>query len=347
VKSSRTFHFPADRLRAFVFNGQQFLRGSTSKKLWNVLRVKGQRLLKSRACAGKPYRYFIDLINVCNLQCPLCPTGLGILGRPRGRMTGELYRRIIDEIQPYAYQVELYNWGEPLLHPEIIDFIRYARQRRITVGLSSNLHRLDARMSRELIDSGLNRLLVSIDGVNQETYQKYRRGGNLEQVLGNLRRFIELRNSMGRKEPFITWRLLISRFNEGEIEAVRQKARRLGVDYFVASPLYVNTLDADSAREWIPSDPGRTVYQETLKNEWPCNDLWENLVINWDGGISPCCWVHQAAHDLGNVSGRRVDEVWNSLFFRSARGAVAGRRTGMEPKTICHACQGHPRYLID
>jgi MoaA/NifB/PqqE/SkfB family radical SAM enzyme len=337
-----------NRFRSIAFSAQQFLRVSTSKKLWNVMLVKSQRMLKSPVCGGRPYQYFIDIINICNLRCPQCPNGQGILGRPPGLMTRDQYRQIIDEIAPYAYRVELYNWGEPLLHPEVVDFIRYARQRRIIVGISSNLHRLDARLSRELIESGLNRLLVSIDGVTQETYQKYRRGGNLELVLGNLHRFIELRKTFNRKEPFITWRFLVSRFNQGEIEAARKMARALGVNRFVTSPLYLNTLESDSAREWIPSDPGHTVYGNALVNRWHCHDLWETLVVNWDGGVSPCCWIHRATHDLGNVLVQPFPSVWNSSFFQSARRAVAGRKKkGMEPKTICHACLGHPRYLID
>lgn len=348
MKPSRPHRFPPDRLRALAFTIRQYRRSSTLKKCWNVLLVKAQRLLKSPSCSGRPYRYFIDLINVCNLRCPLCPTGRGILGRPAGRMSREQYRRTIDQIAPFAYQVELYNWGEPLLHPEVIDFIRYARQKGISVGLSSNLHRLTDRIARDLIESGLNRLLVSIDGIRQETYERYRRGGNLQLVLDNLQRFLGIRDSLKRREPFVTWRLLVSRFNEDEIEAARETARRLGVDRFVTSPLYISTLDGEGAAEWIPTAPSHTVYRKTPENRWHCHDLWENLVVNWDGGVSPCCWIHQAAHDLGNVAEQPLPVVWNSPSFQSARRAVARRKDkGLGPKTICHTCLGRPRYLID
>ena len=176
----RTRGLPGKVLR---FNLLQFLRCSTPRKFANFVLSKVQKWLRRDCLISMPYRYYIDPTNLCNLRCPLCPTGRMELQRPRGRMNLEDFKRIVDQIAPYAYYVELYNWGEPFLHPQIFDMIRYASERKISVQLSSNLNYFNEEMAEQAVASGLTRLLVSVDGATQETYEKYRCGGRLEVVL--------------------------------------------------------------------------------------------------------------------------------------------------------------------
>lgn len=338
-----------DRLRTLRFHLQEFVRCSTPRKFANLVLIKAQRRLRRARVAGMPAQYFIDPINVCNLRCPLCPTGLGVLARPRGRMGVADFSRVVDEIAPYAYRVELYNWGEPLLHPDISAMIEYASQRRITVGLSSNLNHLDAGMARRLVESGLTQLVVSIDGATQESYAAYRRRGDLNAVLNNLRLLLETRHSLRRNTPFIIWRMLVGKHNEGEIESVRAMARTMGADTFSTGMLFVDTRDPEQVEQWLPSDPALSPYDsraEKPENRWDCHDLWESMIINWDGGVAPCCWLHDAQYDFGNVARSTVREIWNGPSYVSARRAIARRpKQAADVPTICHRCCGHPQYM--
>jgi len=257
--------------------------------------------------------------------------------------------RIVDEIAPYAYRVELYNWGEPLLHPQICEIVEYISQHRISVGLSSNLNHLDAHLARRLVESGLAQLLVSIDGATQESYGAYRRGGQLEQVLRNLQLLLDTRRALGCHRPFILWRMLVGKHNEHEVGTVRQMAHEMGVDAFATGVLFVDTNDRAQVEQWLPSDPSYSCYDyaaEPLQNTWNCHDLWESMVINWDGGVAPCCWLHDSQYDFGNTSNQTVHQIWNSPCYISARRAIGRRdRRPDEPLTVCHRCRGHPDYM--
>ncbi len=340
----------ADSLRVYFFHRIEFVRCSTPRKLGNWLALKVQLGMRSDRLIGMPAMYFIDPVNVCNLRCPLCPTGLGIQARPAGRMALTDFKRVIDEVTPYAYRVDLYNWGEPLLHPEIFEMVEYASRRRISVSLSSNLNRLDAHMARRLVESGLAQLVVSIDGATQESYSAYRRGGQLDRVLSNLRLLLSTRRSLHSRRPFIIWRMLIGKHNEGEIASVRSMAHQMGVDAFATGALFVDTQNQEQIEKWLPSDPRHTPYdvrQGHLENNWSCHDLWESMVINWDGGVAPCCWLHDPQFDFGNVTQHTVRELWNQPHYVSARRVIGRGRKGAgdDVTTICHRCRGHPHYM--
>jgi MoaA/NifB/PqqE/SkfB family radical SAM enzyme len=340
-----------DRGRIRAFHACEFARCTTPLKLANWIAIQvGRRLRLSRA-AGMPTKYFIDPINVCNLHCPLCPTGRGVLARPRGRMAVNDFCGIIDQIAPYAYRVELYNWGEPLLHPEIAEMIEYASRRRISVGLSSNLNRLDRATAEGLIEAGLSQLIVSVDGATQSSYAAYRRGGSLDSVLSNLKMLVDARQTLRRTTPFVVARTLIGKHNQDEIQAVRRLAYGVGVDSFSTGMLYVDTRDAQQVQDWVPDDPAFRPYRAGTvpENEWACHDLWESMVINWDGGAAPCCWLHDLQYDFGNVGQETLRQIWNGPHYVSARRAI-GRRGRHRQQvddvpTICHRCRGHPHYM--
>jgi MoaA/NifB/PqqE/SkfB family radical SAM enzyme len=337
-----------DRLRVRAYHLKEFIRCSTPLRLANLVVAKAQRLLRRDRVIGMPPKYFVDPINICDLRCPLCPTGRGVLARPAGRMPLEDLRQVVDEIAPYAYRIELYNWGEPLLHPDIFDMIEYVSQRRISVGLSSNLNHLDQDMALRLVSSGLSQLVVSVDGANQASYSAYRQRGDLQAVLSNLKMLLETRRSLESQTPFIIWRMLVGKHNEHEVQTVRSMAHATGVDAFMTGTLLVDTRDPEQADQWLPTDPAYSGYDydHELQNTWDCNDLWELMVINWDGGVSPCCWLHDAQYDFGNAVQQTVRAVWTGPSYVSARRLIGQRREERNDTwTICHRCRGHPDYM--
>jgi MoaA/NifB/PqqE/SkfB family radical SAM enzyme len=317
----------------------------------NLLAVKAQKWLKLDKVKGMPYRYNIDPMNICNLKCPVCPTGLGTLGRDRGKMHFEDYKRIVDQIAEYAYVLELYNWGEPLLHSRIFDMINYAHQRRISVRLSSNLNHFNQKMAEQMVASGLDRIIVSVDGSTQETYEKYRRGGNLSRVLNNVRILVEEKKRQRSPYPFILLRMLVNKYNEHQVEEMRQIAHQLDVDAFSTGGFFIDTTDPSQVKEWLPTDESQSFYDydaDRMENVWHCSDLWESMAVNWDGGVAPCCWLHQKENDFENALEKPVAEIWNGDAYTSSRRVFAfgGPKDGPR-KTICTVCKGRPMYLKD
>jgi MoaA/NifB/PqqE/SkfB family radical SAM enzyme len=330
---------------------ERFLGHSTPRKFVNLIAAKTQKWLKLDRIWGMPYRYTIDPINICNLRCPLCPTGLGKLGREQGKMTLNRYKALIDQIVPYAYSVELYNWGEPFLHPGIFDMIEYASSRKISVSLSSNLNYFTREMARKTVRAGLDMIIISVDGATQETYGKYRRRGNLDKVMEHIKLLVEEKYKAHSRSPFITFRMLVNRYNEGEIHEAREIANKLGVDAFTTGTIFIDTTNPDQIKEWLPVRADLSYYDysaEKIENVWNCADLWESVTINWDGGLAPCCWLHENKHDYDNVLNRPLKEIWNGDAYVSSRRVFAlGRPKGGSLKTICTVCKGHPLYLKD
>ncbi len=330
---------------------RQFFSHVTIRKFFNILASKAQKRLRISKVIGMPYRYYIDPLNICNLRCQLCPTGLGILGRDKGRMTIENFQKIIDQIVPYALSIELYNWGEPYLHPQIFDMIHYASSRKIAVGISSNMNHFNREMARKTVQSGLDTISISVDGYTQESYSKYRRGGNLAKVIENIKLLVDEKNKAKSPTPYITLRMLINRYNETEIDSLRSLAMELKVNSFSTSPIFIDTTDEEQRKEWLPDQDQYSYYDKSkakIENVWHCSDLWESVTINWDGGLAPCCWLHQKNHDYENAFARPLKEIWNGEAYVSSRLVFApgGPKKG-PTQTICTKCKGRPLYLKD
>jgi len=336
--------------KALSYHTSYLARYSTPLKLVNFVAVQVQKWLRTARVRGMPYRYFIDPINICNLHCPVCPTGLGLLGRSPGKIDVQRFKQLVNQIQRYAYIVELYNWGEPFLHPQILELIEYAHRRRVSVRLSSNMNRFTPELARGVVASGLDRLIVSVDGSTQQVYERYRRGGNLERVLANIRALVDEKRRQQSASPFILLRMLVTRQNEDQIGAIRQLADDLGVDGFSTGSFFVDTTDAEQIEEWVPEDGEQSFYDLSADpvNVWHCADLWESMVISWDGGVAPCCWLHQEKNDFDNAFEKPLSEIWNGEAYVSSRLIFArgGTKAGAK-KTICSTCRGRPRYLHD
>lgn len=321
----------------------RFLKHTTPKRLANLaLSQVEYRLGVSRPRAISPLVY-IDPVNYCNLRCPLCPTGQHALGRDWGKMPFQLFQDLVDEIADRIYFLNLYNWGEPLLHPQIFDMVEYATRKGLSVRISSNLNKMTSEHARRMVESGLEDLLIDVDGATQETYATYRVGGQLTRVLESIREIVEVKDRLKSPYPLITARTLVNRFNQAELHKIQAVVWSLGVDRFQAVPIYVNRENPKDVQKWVP------VPEQQLSVNHPdrprkCEYLWHNLTVSWDGGVFPCCWFHQKEYDFGNVreAGGVMAVLSNEQFVQSRR-FVAGK-TAAPPDTICAQCKGYPEY---
>jgi MoaA/NifB/PqqE/SkfB family radical SAM enzyme len=244
----------------------------------------------------------------------MCPTGLHIDTRPKGYIEWDLYTSIIDEIGPWAEAVVLHSWGEPLLHKRIIDMIEYAKARDVLVETSTNAMLLTEEIARKILDSGLDRIYLSMDGLTKDTYEKVRVGGNFERVLGNIERFLELKHELGSP---IEADIQIVRLSEtdAEVEEFVRRWRASRADLINIKELDtwggqiddVNALAVEESDESVNAD------------RKPCPNLWYHAHIHWDGVLVSCSRDYDAITPLGNVKNGGVLKTWHGARMRMMR----------------------------
>ncbi len=298
------------------------------KKLLNVLRVEAQLRMGRRKVWGMPFEWEIDTTNICQLKCPLCHTGLGTVHRDKGIMHFDVYTQTIDQIKDYCVWLSLYSWGEPFLNRRIHEFIEYAHRNRIATIMSTNLNKpLTPEMAENIITSGLDVMIVSLDGVTQEVYEQYRVGGRLDRVLDNLRLIIRKKRELGYSTPHLEWQFIVMRQNEHQIEDAKRLAAELGVNSLILKNVDFphGMSDPKEAERWVPrdhpdylrEDPFLKPYQEDGRRCWR---LWRSAVVNWDGGLAPCCYLTDKSEDFGDVTANPIKQIWNNENYTTARG---------------------------
>ncbi len=325
------------------------------RKTINVLLVEAERLQRRSLLRGKPYYYFVDPCNVCNLGCPLCPTGTNELGRKtRGVLKLADYQVILDKISPYAVEVSLHNWGEPLLNKEIFDMIAVTDRLGIATNMSSNLSLEREGLGERLVASGLEYLIVSLDGVTQDVYERYRVRGNIDLVFHNIRDIVAAKQRLGSKTPVIEWQFLVFNHNEHQMEAARELASHLGVDRlrFRSPGLPYNQIDNEElGAKWMPTNPaywelhpGLLRKQGYLWDE-PCYYLYRSMTVNPGGGIAACCIVYKERQDFGNLLNDDLDTIWNNPSYQASR-ALFARQPIAQARTICDGCYLFNRHVV-
>lgn len=297
----------------------------TRRRLFNILRLwlsfYLSKWLSKPIVWAYPTHIAVEPTTACNLRCPECPSGLRSFSRPTGHLSFDLYRRLVDEISPLATTLTLYFQGEPYLHPQFTDLVRYAADKALFTITSTNGHFLNEQNAKKTILSGLDRLIVSVDGATQHTYAAYRRGGNLQRVLEGIQVLLDCRKAMSSSTPEVVLQFLVLRPNEHEIPQIRQLARQLGVDRLVLKTAQV--YDYEHGSSLIPTlarysryrqlSDGRYVIKNPLKNQ--CWRMWNGCVMTWDGRIVPCCFDKDAQHELGILS---PDITFGSIWFSEA-----------------------------
>lgn len=333
-----------------------------NRKLENF--IASLRELKERAicCNSYPVWLAIDTTNMCTLKCPFCPTGFGNIRRPKGMMGLEDFKKIIDMLGPYLLHIDMQNWGEPLLHKDIYSMISYAKKFDIHITLSTNFQNFSEKSSEELLNSKLDRLILSIDGASQETYEKYRRGGDFFKAVENIKILINKRRELKSRLPTVIWQFLVFRHNEHEIEIARRVGKELGVDDVGINPAFI-AVDSEEYRDWIPWNSKYSRYSllgeakaysgsdSFLKDsaEKICNWLWQGITINWDGTVSPCCGVYLEEEDFGNIFEHlEFLQLWNNCHYRAAREFMKDRvRRGEYGNNTCLKCNKIGQINVD
>ena len=211
-----------------------FFKCLSFRKLINIYLLRQSYYLslftKLNKHRGFPASMSVEPTDKCNLRCPECPSGLGLLTRNSGYLNWETYTSIIDQFKKYGLSLNLYFQGEPFLHANLLQMIAYATKSNIYTTISTNGQLFQTFPPEDLIHSGLHRLIVSADGLSQETYEKYRVGGKLDRVVEGIRSLSRAKTELRARNPFIVWQFIVWRHNEHELINVKKWVRGNGAE---------------------------------------------------------------------------------------------------------------------
>src|SRR6187551_1826381 len=211
-----------------------FLKKLTVRRAFNALKVLSSyhysRWTKKPVQWGLPISISFEPTTSCNLRCPECPSGLRAFSRPTGMLKKDFFRDTIDQLSKELTYLVFYFQGEPYLNPDFLTMVKYASSKKIYTATSTNAHYLTDENAKKTVESGLDRLIISIDGTTQDVYQQYRVGGKLSKVLEGAANIVKWKKELKSKTPFIIFQFLVVRHNEHQIEDVKRIAREIGVD---------------------------------------------------------------------------------------------------------------------
>ncbi|MBY0435330.1 MAG: SPASM domain-containing protein [Cyclobacteriaceae bacterium] len=322
-----------------------FLAKTTARRALNAGRVwssyEYSRVMGTPAHHGMPVSISIEPTTSCNLRCPECPSGLRSFTRPTGMLQQSLFNNVIDELHPTLSYLIFYFQGEPYLHPQFLDLVQYASRKKIYTATSTNAHYLTDRNAEATIESGLDRLIISIDGTSQDAYQSYRIGGSLEKVIEGTRNILNWKTKLRSKTPHVIFQFLVVRPNEHEIPEVYRLAHELGVNEVRLKTAQI--YDYQNGSPLIPTQDQYSRYRlekdgtYSIKNSFDnhCWKMWHSCVVTWDGKVVPCCFDKDAHHVLGDVSRQSFKEVWRGEAYQDFRASLLRSRSEIE---MCKNC---------
>jgi radical SAM protein with 4Fe4S-binding SPASM domain len=331
----------------FNFNdSKNLLKKLTVKRIWNAVKVVSSfqlsQWLQKPIQWGYPISVSFEPTTSCNLRCPECPSGLRAFSRPTGMLQKDFFTETIDDIHQHLLYLIFYFQGEPYLNPAFLEMVKYASQKKIYTATSTNAHYLTDEAAKKTVESGLDRLIISIDGTTQDVYTQYRVGGNLEKVIAGTKNIVKWKQQLNSKTPFIFFQFLVVKPNEHQIESIKQLAKEIGVDEvrFKTAQVYdfendpnqlIPTIDKYSRYKKMPDGS----HQPKNKMANKCWKLWHANVITWDGLVVPCCFDKDAMHQLGNLKNEPFSKIWQNSNYKQFRSELLKGRKHID---ICANC---------
>ncbi len=291
----------------------------------------------------KPFFIAVEPSNFCNLKCPECPVGNGASASYKTKMTMniDLFTQLIDELKSSLFHVIFYFQGEPMIHNQLCDMVSYAHRAGIFTSTSTNAQFIDSELARLIVQSGLDKLIVSVDGATQEVYEQYRVGGNLELTLDALKHIQHWKRELHSKTPFLEIQFIVFKNNEHQIDEMKALAKSMKVDSFrlKTAQLYnfenghdLITSINKYARYKLQTD-GKVVIKSKLKNR--CWRMWSGSVVTAKGDVLPCCFDKFEQHSYGNLNQQSFLVTWQNAKSSNFRQQIHMDRKQFE---MCRNC---------
>lgn len=323
----------------------QFVKRFSLRRLMNAFKIWFSfwisRIFQLNWHWGAPLAIAIEPTTACNLGCPECPSGLRSFSRARGNLKEEFYQRVIDQIHRDTFYLTFYFQGEPYINPNFLDMVKYAAEKNIYTATSTNAHFLNDENAKKTVESGLDRLIISIDGTTQETYENYRVNGSLEKVIEGAKNVVKWKKELKSRTPHLIFQFLVVKPNEHQIDEVYELAEELGIDEVKLKTAQV--YDYKNGNPLIPDNDKYSRYRKnadgtySIKNSLDnhCWKLWHSCVITWDGSVIPCCFDKDANFKLGELKEKTFLDVWKGEAYQNFRKQLLKGRENIE---ICKNC---------
>ena len=332
-------------MKIYYSDVNQIIKRTTIRRIINSLKVLFSyyysKLTKIPHQAGLPLAIAIEPTTACNLGCPECPSGLKMFTRPTGNLKEDFYKSVIDQVYKDTFYLTFYFQGEPYINPKFLDMVNYASSKNLYTATSTNAHFLTEENAKKTIESGLDRLIISIDGTTQETYENYRIGGQLEKVLTGARNIVKWKKKMNSSTPHVIFQFLVVKPNEHQIDEVYKIADEIGVNEVRLKTAQV--YDFENGNPLIPTIDKYSRYRKQkdgtykIKNALAdhCWRLWHSCVITWDGKVIPCCFDKDGDFRLGELKDDSFKKIWQGEKYLNFRKQIFKGREHIE---ICKNC---------
>lgn len=299
------------------------------------------RIIKKNRHRGMPMAISIEPTTACNLGCPECPSGLKQFSRPTGNLQLKVFENLLNQLSKHLMYMTFYFQGEPFINPHLCEMIKKASERNIYTATSTNGHFLTSQKAKETVESGLKRLIISIDGTTQEVYEAYRKKGSLEKVIEGTKNILHWKKELKSKTPHVIFQFLVVKPNEHQIDDVIKLANELGVDEVKFKTAQIYNYKYGSPL--IPDNPKYSRYklQEdgtyAIKNKLinQCWRMWHSCVITFNGSVVPCCFDKDARHNLGETGSVPFRQIWTGKRYNIFRQSILKSRDQID---ICRNC---------
>jgi radical SAM protein with 4Fe4S-binding SPASM domain len=321
-----------------------FLKYLTLKRIVNVIKILFSfglsRIIRKAVVWSMPISFSIEPTNHCNLKCPECPSGLGTLTRPLGLLQLEEFKRLIDEIKSTSFYVQLFFQGEPFINKQLLQMINYAKTNNVYIAVSTNGHFINEENVDTILENTPDKLIYSVDGLDEESYQNYRVGGTFERADKGLRALVKRKNELKRKRPFIEFQFIVMKQNEHQLDEVLDYGKDVGVDKIVFKTMQISSYE--NALKFLPENKKYRRYKVEngsfkIKNKLKdhCFALWRTSVITWDGRVVPCCFDKDAEFELGQINRSSFADVWKSGKYNDFRNKILSNRKSIDMCVNC------------
>jgi radical SAM protein with 4Fe4S-binding SPASM domain len=288
-----------------------------------------------------PFSISLEPTTACNLRCPECPSGLRSFSRPTGNLKEDFFRATMSELHKELMFLIFYFQGEPYINPNFLDMVKHANEKGIYTITSTNGHFLNDTNARKTIESGLDRLIISVDGTSQEVYEQYRKEGKLASVLKGAENVVKWKKELNSRTPHIIFQFLVVKPNEHQIPDIYKLAKEIGVDEVKLKTAQV--YDYENGNDLIPTLDKFARYKQQKDGKWiiknellnHCWKLWHSCVITWDGIVVPCCFDKDAEYRLGDLKQTSFKKLWHGEAYKSFRTKLLKGRDQIEICTNC------------
>ena len=327
-----------------IMKATQLLKNGQSELVLNKLRKK---LGFREVLHNFPLYLMIEPTNFCNLHCPICPTGSGKMKRQKRMMSFLEFKSIIDQSKGHVTNIALWNYGEPFLNRELLEMIKYAVSAGIRVRTSTNGELFKTKeFCLEVVKSGLQNLIICLDGADQETIKIYRKGASFSEIENGIRLIQEAKKTLASKTPIIELQFILMKHNVQQKDHMKQIAKELGVEIYSEKTVGIDINDPDFqklAKEFVPNDSSLSRYY--LKEDGTfalkgkihngCSVINREVVINSDGNVVPCSYDLYSEYVMGNVFEESLETIWKNDKYQSFRSQIRKDRKSIP---MCNTC---------